>query len=140
MTNQQLLFGLQHPHLLDDRQKKGHAYDQDALAFYGDPSLGARIQLWKDSRPQGYTGRVESTPLSGGRIQVRFFVLFNREYACEPHVPFPALLPFRIKDVQDIQKGEGEAIVTDNLILWSLKGTAKEGERKELTFTAAKIE
>jgi len=109
--------------------RKGLEYDLNAVAFYGDPGVEARVV------PEGspaYEIEVEASP--GAKVKVRFALRLSSPG--EVDKPAGAFLPFRLRRARVVE-ADGKGVVTDDFVLlrWWWKGMPKPTAPKVYTLT-----
>lgn len=130
LNNQALVFGLEESVA---SSQKGHEYDKDAVAFYGDPAWRATIKKNENCPYDMDLTKSEE----GGKISFKFTVKALKDYEFNSERPPGILLPYKIKNpkIKDTNCN-GNIVITENFILTQITKKLKQGEKKYVVFEA----
>jgi len=142
LNNQTLLFNLKN-RLVEGREQRGHNYDKDSVAFYGDPAWEARVYAEKDANvpPPVWETEIKKSGKTGRKIKFKLTIKFNHRVNFDnikSHIF--VFLPERLSETELLQKGDARAVeVTDNFIIVKYSGVVEKGKTKTITFTGKPI-
>ncbi|MDQ7778471.1 MAG: hypothetical protein RDV41_02030, partial [Planctomycetota bacterium] len=142
LNNQSLLWDLERGALPADGagdpkgSRKGHLYDRDVVALYGDPSVDARVVRVTAPRFD-QTASVSENKEEHGKVRISFSIKMNRKET----LPRPAafIFPRRLKNFGELKHDATDLLLTDSFMMMSFEGELKEGETRSATLVAEEM-
>jgi hypothetical protein len=137
INNQSLIYDLEND--TPGMNRRGHEYDKDTVALYGDPAWEARIEKVHDPL---YDQELTVEKKDTGGYVVTFEIEFNYDYTAgdvnRSGRPAFAFLPIRARNHKVTFTDARKVVVTDNFVLMKFadKGDSlSKGQKRKAVFT-----
>ncbi|MFW6161964.1 MAG: hypothetical protein ACODAJ_04295 [Planctomycetota bacterium] len=127
-TDRRLLGKLARKHGVREKDALGLLWDRDTVAFYGDPAWEARLA----PRPLAW----DQTLSEDDGV---YTVELKAEREAKPSRPPVVLFPHRLKEVEVVEGGELQPLITDNFLLLTRPKKLEAGETYRVVFRAERV-